>query len=186
MLGFKQLTPMNWTEPDPVNQHFARISPIAGPISMEGGDWAREFLDVSLADHVPDEVVDLFAIARGAMLYGWFFYPLFRIGEEQLYRVLESSARIRYSELGGEAARPGFKQMIAHLLERGAIAADQLERLGSGTPAPQLLLASKQRHRDDARVGARHPHDLRLRPRRPLSSLGLTRTTPWGRLAKAA
>lgn len=128
MLGFKRLTADNWTDPDPVNRHFAHISPIAGPISMEGGDWAREFLAVSVADHVPEEVADLFAIARGAMLYGWFFYPLFRIGEEQLFRVLESAARIRYAELGGEAARPSFKETITHLLERGVIAADQLER----------------------------------------------------------
>jgi hypothetical protein len=63
MLGFKRLTADNWTDPDPVNRHFARISPIAGPISMEGGDWAREFLAVSVADHVPEGVADLFAIA---------------------------------------------------------------------------------------------------------------------------
>jgi hypothetical protein len=58
MLGFKRLTADNWTDPDPVNRHFARIGPIAGPISMEGGDWAREFLAVSVADHVPEEVAD--------------------------------------------------------------------------------------------------------------------------------
>jgi hypothetical protein len=90
VLGFKRLTAENWSDPDPVNRHFARISPIAGPVSMEGGDWAREFLAVSVADHVPKEVADLFAVARGAMLYGWFFYPLFRIGEEQLFRLLET------------------------------------------------------------------------------------------------
>lgn len=128
MLGFKRLTADNWTDPDPVNRHFARISPIAGPISMEGDDWAREFLAVSVADHVPKEVADLFAVARGAMLYGWFFYPLFRIGEEQLFRVLETAARIRYAELGGGAAMPSFKKTIDYLLERGVIAADQLQR----------------------------------------------------------
>ena len=34
-----------------------------------------------------------------AMLYGWFFYPLFRLGEEQLYRVCEAAAAVRYTQL---------------------------------------------------------------------------------------
>jgi hypothetical protein len=100
VLGFKRLTADNWIDPDPVNRHFARISPIAGPVSMEGGVWARKFLAVSVADHVPGEVAD----------------------------PVETAARIRYAELEGGAMRSSFKETITHLLERGVIAADQLER----------------------------------------------------------
>ena len=66
---------------------------------MTGEDWARAFLNVELKEHVPEPVSDLFAIARGALLYGWFFYPLFRLGEEQLYRVVEAAAKERYRQL---------------------------------------------------------------------------------------
>lgn len=89
---------------------------------MEGGDWAREFLAVSLGERVPSEVVELFEVARGAMLYGWFFYPLYRLGEEQLYRVIEAAAKLRYRELDGPKARPSYEHAIAMQVERGAIA----------------------------------------------------------------
>jgi hypothetical protein len=127
-LGFKQLTLDNWTEADPVNRNFARLSPLVGPIQMGQGDWARQFLGVELGGEVPAEIRDLFAIARGAMLYGWFFYPLFRLGEEQLYRVLEAAARLRYRQLGGEKVRPHYQQAIDLLAERGAIPAFEVER----------------------------------------------------------
>ena len=127
-LGFKQLTLANWTEPDPVNRHFARISPLVGAVQMGESDWAREFLAVELTETVPVQIRDLFAIARGAMLYGWFFYPLFRLGEEQLFRVLESAARLRYCEVGGGRTSPRYEEAVEYLGERGVIASHQLER----------------------------------------------------------
>lgn len=127
-LGFKQLSLDNWTEADPVNRNFARISPLVGPIQMDQGDWARQFLAVDLSDDVPAEIRDLFAIARGAMLYGWFFYPLFRLGEEQLYRVLEAAVRLRYRQLGGAKAAPRYEETIELLVDHGLISTEQTER----------------------------------------------------------
>lgn len=94
-MGFKPLTPTNWLQPDPTSGIFGRVSPVAGPMRMDGEDWARRFLAVELASHVPEPVRDLFAVARGALVYGWFFYPLFKLGEEQIYRVAEAAARQR-------------------------------------------------------------------------------------------
>ena len=34
------------------------------------------FLSVELDEKVPHEIKELFAVARGVLLYGWFFYPL--------------------------------------------------------------------------------------------------------------
>lgn len=81
MSGVKRLTPDNWTEPDAVNANFVRFSPLVGAVTINGEDWARHILAVELADHVPSEITELFAVARGAMLYGWFYYPLFRLGK---------------------------------------------------------------------------------------------------------
>ena len=127
-LGFKNLTLENWTEPDPVNRHFARLSPLAGPVAMDQDDWARNFLSVELSETGPVEIRDLFAIARGTMLYGWFFYPLFRLGEEQLYRVLETAAKLRYREAGGTKKRPTFFEVIDSLVQMGNIPEEERER----------------------------------------------------------
>jgi hypothetical protein len=127
-MSFKHLTLANWREPDPVNAAFMRLSPVVGPRRMTGDDWAREFLAVELKPHVPEHIRDLFAVARGAMLYGWFFYPLFRLGEEQLYRVVEAAATARYRELRGPRRRPTFEHAINWLIECRVIPADDKER----------------------------------------------------------
>ena len=127
-LGFKQLSTENWTQPDETNRAFGRISPVAGPVRMREQDWAREFLAVELSAEVPEQIDDLFSIARGAMLYGWFFYPLFRLGEEQLYRVLEAAAKHRYRGAGGAEDEPSFHEAVAYLLERDLIAPSEAER----------------------------------------------------------
>jgi hypothetical protein len=46
---------------------------------------------------VPEPIRELFDVARGAMIYGWFFYPLFRLGEDQLHRVVEAAVVARYT-----------------------------------------------------------------------------------------
>lgn len=127
-LGFKTLTLANWTEADPVNRNFARLSPLGGPVQMGEGDWAREILAVKLDDRVPSEIADLYAIARGAMLYGWFFYPIFRLAEEQLYRVLEAAAKMRYRRAQGPKRQPSYNEAISYLSEAGLIFPEQLER----------------------------------------------------------
>jgi hypothetical protein len=128
LLGLKQLTLENWTEADPVNRQFARLSPLVGPVTMGENDWARNFLAIELSKAVPSEIRDLFAIARGAMLYGWFFYPLFRLGEEQLHRVLEAAARLRCSEAESSTKRPTFFEAINSLVTMGLIPEDERER----------------------------------------------------------
>jgi hypothetical protein len=122
-MRFRDLTLANWATPDPANEVFARMSPLAGvgPRRMSGDDWAREFLAVELRQHVPHEIRELFAVARGAMLYGWFFYPMFALGEEQLYRVLEAAARARYKQVGGQKRRPSFEKAINFLIESDVI-----------------------------------------------------------------
>jgi hypothetical protein len=127
-LGYRQLTPDNWTEADPVNRNFVRFSPLVGPISMSGNDWARAFLEVELSGHVPAEIVDLYGVARGSMLYGWFFYPLFRLGEEQLYRVIEAAARLRCQQLDTQGERPSFFRAIDLLIDAEVIAEEERER----------------------------------------------------------
>jgi hypothetical protein len=128
-LGIKRLTLANWTEPDPANQNFARYSPfLQEGVPMDSGDWARLFLAFELEDHVPVEIRDLFEVARGAVLYGWFFYPMYQLGQEQLFRVSEAAARRCSKLLGDDEARPSFFKSIDFLVKEGAIAADDRRR----------------------------------------------------------
>jgi hypothetical protein len=104
------------------------MSEIVGPVDMTQADWARAFLAVDLRQHVPDEIRGLYRVAQGCMLYGWFFYPLFRLGEEQLHRVAEAAVKARYVQLGGPQRDPTFKAATDYLVTRDVIPAADLDR----------------------------------------------------------
>lgn len=58
--------------------------------------------------------------------YGHFFYPLYTLGEQQLYRVADAAALHRYRDLGGPKTKrgrdPAFAARIGWLHQHGAIA----------------------------------------------------------------
>jgi hypothetical protein len=121
-VSHKQLSLENWTEPDPTSTRF--VQPEGGFVAMDGQEWARYFLSEELRDHVPERVRELFEVARGALLYGWFFYPLFQLGQEQLYRVLEAGAHACYHDvMEGPKQRARFAEMIDWLTAKGVIVA---------------------------------------------------------------
>src|SRR2546423_7399041 len=100
-LGIKALTIENWLQPDPTSTIFVQLSHSDGSVSpMSGEDWAAQFLTPSLAATVPEELRKLFEVARGAMAYGYFFYPLYALAGEQLYRVAEAAVSEKYTRLG--------------------------------------------------------------------------------------
>src|SRR5438270_7929814 len=79
-----------------------------------------------------EPVQRLFAVARSTLPYGHYFYPLYTLGAEQLYRVADSAALHRYRDLGGPKSKrgrdPAFATRIDWLRERGAIAAEYIAR----------------------------------------------------------
>lgn len=91
-LGFKKLTKDNWKSPDPINDYFIKVNFYTGEkLDVSDDERAEEFLKIELTESVPIEVRRQFEAARGAMLYGCFFYPLFALGTDQLLRVAESA-----------------------------------------------------------------------------------------------
>jgi hypothetical protein len=128
--GLKQLTIDNWQEPDPVVSAFVRLSPQDGAIrALSGDDWARGFLAIELSDRVPLEVRRPFDVARGALVYGYFFYPLYTLGAEQLFRAAEAAIRHKCREVGVSDTtlnKPDFYHRTRALVREGAIShADQ-------------------------------------------------------------
>src|SRR5262245_35133516 len=91
----KKLTIDNWLEPEYIARFFVDMN----GISMSGHDWANHILKPALSGNVPNDVKELFEVARGAMLYGYFFYPLYALADEQLSRVAEAAITHKCLEL---------------------------------------------------------------------------------------
>jgi hypothetical protein len=82
-------------------------------------DWVERFLAPKLSSNVPEEVREAFEVARGAMLYGVFFYPLFTLGLEQVFRLMESAAKAKATTLGISMVKEkgGYRSYAAILAE---------------------------------------------------------------------
>lgn len=119
--GFKQITLANWLNPDEILKGFARMSPSGEIRQITSDEYLRDILKPTLAESVPADVRALFEVARGAMVYGYFFYPLYTLAAEQLFRVCESAVAHRCLGLEAPNSKRTFKQRIDSLVEEGII-----------------------------------------------------------------
>lgn len=149
-LGIKRLSVANWLKPDPTLPPYVRYCRArATQEEMGAGQWAEAFLAYRLGEHVPRELRRLFEVARGAMLYGFFFYPLYTVGLERLYQPREAAVARRYRDASGPARLPSgdtarYVDMIDWLAQHGLI---QRSRVNCWQRARQL------------RNVFAHPHD---------------------------
>ena len=126
--GIKTLTTENWLQPDPTSTIFVRLSHADGSVSpMSGEDWVAQFLAPSLDDNVPEEVRRLFEVARGALAYGYFFYPLYTLAGEQLYRVAEAAVTEKCALLGAPK-KASFQDKIKFLVDKNVIPNEEFIR----------------------------------------------------------
>ncbi|MBI1939498.1 MAG: hypothetical protein HYS25_15420 [Ignavibacteriales bacterium] len=77
-LGIKKLNQNNWLEPD-------------ASLSFSVSDLFDKIYKAKLDDSVPIEIHKLFETARGTMIYGYFFYPIFSFSAEQFTRIAEAA-----------------------------------------------------------------------------------------------
>ena len=99
----KQLTVDNWLAVDPIiaSGIFVRLGLADRTVAeLTSDDWTARLLEVHVSPAVPNAVRDQVEIARGAMIYGSLFYPLFTLGLEQLFRVSEAAVRAKAVQLG--------------------------------------------------------------------------------------
>ncbi len=118
--GFKAITPENWQFSDEVAQYFIRDPSV----------WIELYLEPKLGSQVPKGIAAMFEVARGSMVYGWYFYPLLTLGMEQCYRVAEAAVRFRCKQLGeplvsvleqGRERQRSFYELCRALVRRGVI-----------------------------------------------------------------
>jgi hypothetical protein len=123
ILGFKKLTRENWLEPESMMDafvHVSRTDQMKVPISPD--EWVDRFLKPQLDSEVPIEIVRLFEVARGSVAYGYFFYPLYTLAGEQLYRIAEAAVSARSQMVGTlpRAART-FRGQLNFLREKNIV-----------------------------------------------------------------
>lgn len=125
-MAFHRLTIEDWQRPDPISEKCYLSALDGTAIEMDGEAWAREFLSDELDPSVPADIHDLFAVAQGTLVYGWFYYPLFEDGQQQLFRLAEAAAFHRYRAVGGIEARPTFNGTIEWLQSRGELSQESV------------------------------------------------------------
>ena len=126
--GFKEIDSSNWLEPDFIMRVFVRLDPQAGPTQMEGKDWVEAIMAPALIKEVPEDVQALYEVARGAMVYGFLFYPLYTVGAEQLFRVSEAAIAHKCTLMDAPKSVKKLARRINWLNEHGTIPNAQLPR----------------------------------------------------------
>lgn len=121
-LGFKRLTPENWLEPDLVMSAFGRLPDAGEPYVPTGEERVRDVMGIEMAEEIPLEVRRLFASAKGALCYGYFFHPLYSLASEQLSRVAETAVAHKYEAVGGpKPKKTSFKGKLDYLKHEGLV-----------------------------------------------------------------
>ena len=119
--------------------------------------WLDYFLRPVLNECVPNEIAALLEVARSALIYGIFFYPLVTLGSEQCYRILEAGVRLRCDQLAiptktvtksGRERPTRFDENLDALLASGCVLQasreqwDAVRRLRNSAshPSSQMIL----------------------------------------------
>lgn len=125
--GFKQLSVENWLIPDSMTQIFGTMSSDGSTREISGEEWLQDLLQPQLEDTVPLEVQKLFEVARGTMAYGYFFYPIYTLGIEQLFRVIEAAVAFKCKAMGAPP-RQNYEKNIDWLIRKGVIPQEEFLR----------------------------------------------------------
>lgn len=117
VLQFSRVTESNWLSPDRENYM---------PLGITQDEWIAPFLQPQLNPSVPLNVVQAFEVARGCMIYCWFFYPLATLGAEQLARVGEVAMHERCRLAGGRGTE--FTAMASELMSLKVLSEEEFVR----------------------------------------------------------
>ena len=128
-LNMKILTIQNWLKPDELMDNFIYRTVIDNNTRKVTDDmWASYILEPQLSDQVPKEVRELYEVSRGGLLYGYFFYPLYSLAGEQLFRVAESASKYKCKELNAPKSVSTFEKYIDFLIDKNAINKNEKNR----------------------------------------------------------
>jgi len=128
-LGFKKISLQNWLQPDETLKYFKQIRSNGQLDTLTAEDYLRAALTPELLASVPEKIQALFEVARGAIAYGYFFYPLYALAGEQLFRVAEAALKQLCKNLKIPRGRDKtFEKRINWLAEEGIISNEEATR----------------------------------------------------------
>lgn len=117
----KTLTVDNWLELDAAIALTTKTT-INGRVEQAtADDWLPLVLEPQLSSSSPQEVIDLFTVARAAMAYGLLFLPLQALSVEQLFRVVEAAVYHRAHLAGAPRNQRGYSKNINWLISNKII-----------------------------------------------------------------
>lgn len=120
-LGIKKLSLDNWLEPDRASTVWISHINAEGTHLIDAENRLREILEPTLDENAPEDVRRLFEVARATLAYGWFFYPLYTLASEQLYRVADAATVHKCRGMKAPKSRNTFDKRLNWLVEKGAI-----------------------------------------------------------------
>lgn len=118
--GIKQLSAANWLMPDDVIRFFTGME--------RAEDYVAEVLGPRLSEKVPEDIRALFDVARGTMLYGYLYYPLFTVGLQQLFRIGEAAIQHKCAQLAISRNKKRFVDRIDWLVEKDVFSVEEADR----------------------------------------------------------
>lgn len=117
--GFKIITSENWNIPDKTT--VAYTCPFDYDEKSGSHPYMDRILSYQLNNEVPIEIRRLFEVARGAMVYSYYFYPLYTLAIDQLSRVGETALFHKAKQNGYSKKVPTFSDMIKFLKEKNVL-----------------------------------------------------------------
>lgn len=129
--GRKQLRATNWLDRDPVLDMFVRVRDGKELPPLTGEERLARILGVTLHGGVPEDVRGIFAVARAAMIYGYFYYPLYTVGPQHAYGAVEAAVAEKCKQVAITGRMRGLHAMTTRLHAAGHISDAQLAQLES-------------------------------------------------------
>jgi len=128
--GIKVLDRETWLVPDSIHRVFGDLAN-----SFERGDFSQGERDLADLNRIvlnvaaPKEVEVMFDVAKGAMAYGWFYYPLYAVGIDRLCMAVDTAVLIKYESAISKGSRVAYRTRIVALCRAGFLGADLCEEL---------------------------------------------------------
>jgi hypothetical protein len=111
----------NWLQRDPVLELFGTLDADGSAQSITDNEFVELILEPQLSSSVPGDVNALYEAARASMRYGYFFYPLYTLATQQLFRVAEAAVTHRCRDLKAPPGINGLGRGIDFLARQGVI-----------------------------------------------------------------
>ncbi|MEQ8387281.1 MAG: hypothetical protein RIE22_00985 [Alphaproteobacteria bacterium] len=125
---FKKLTTDNWLTPDETARHIVRVAADGTTHGITKEDWTALILEHELEPSVPEDIRNMFEVAQGVLCYGCFFYPLYTLGSEQLYRVLEAAVMHKCASSGAPNRLKQYADALKWLRDQGIMSTARFEQ----------------------------------------------------------